>query len=286
MRKTILSCLLALGLAIALSLSAFALTDRVVDEAGLMSESELASLREKADVLSEASGIDVTILTVQTTGGKVPQDYADDYYDEAGFGEDGVLFLWPVEERELTISTKGRGIEVFTDYGIEEIFDRVTPSFLEDDYAGGFDIYLDKAADFIEQADAGDPYDTWVPDPEPNPIVDPPAPQKKSVFSPRWLVISLVLGFLLGGIPLAKHKKAVQNVAMKTDASDYTRPGSFVLTNSNDVFMYQNVTRSLRVRDTGSSGGNSGGHSSGHSGGSSTHVSSSGSVHGGGSRKI
>ncbi|MBR5743477.1 MAG: TPM domain-containing protein, partial [Clostridia bacterium] len=274
MKKRVLPCLLALGLAIALSLSAFALTDRVVDEAGLMTESELASLREKADALSEASGLDVTILTVRTTGGKIPQDYADDYYDEAGFGEDGVLFLWPVEERELTISTKGRGVEIFTDYGIEEIFDEVTPSFLDEDYAGGFDIYLDKAADFIEQADAGDPYDTWVPDPEPNPIVDPPAPQKKSVFSPCWLVISLVLGFLLGGIPLAGHKKAIQNVAMKTDASDSTRPGSFVLTNSNDVFMYQNVTRTPRASDSGSSsGGHTGGHSGGHSGGSSTHVS-------------
>ena len=286
--KRFLSFLLALLLTALLACGVLAAPNRVLDGAMLMSEEEVAALRAKADALSESSGLDVAILTVDTTGGEDPNDFADDYYDESGYRDDGVLFLWPVEERELTISTKGRGIEIFSDYGIERIFDEVAPSFVAGNFAEGFDIYLDMAADYIAEAEKGDPVDTYYPDTEEDPIYNPPVTEKKAPgFSLCWLVVSLVLGFLLGGIPLAKHKKAVQNVELKTNASDYTRPDSFDLVRSTDVFMYQNVTRTPRASSSNSSsGGRSSGGGGVHRGGSSTHVSSSGSTHGGGSRKI
>ncbi len=290
-KKRVLSCLLALLLLSLLAAGAFAAPNRVLDGAMLMTEEEVAALRAKADSISASSGLDVVILTVDTTGGEDPQAFADDYYDESGYRDDGIVFLWPAEERELTISTKGRAIDIFTDYGIDGILDAVTPYFLNEDYAGGFGVYLDMAADYIEQAENGEPYDTYVPDPgQIDPIVNPPVPVRKPArFSFFWLVVSLLLGFLLGGVPLAKHKKAVQNVALKTNASDYTRPESFELSRANDVFLYQNVTRVPRASSSDSSSGGGSGRSGGGGvsrGGSTTHVSSSGSVHGGGSRKI
>ncbi len=291
MKKRFFAFAIALCLLFLIGAPAFAAPNRVLDGAELMSGEEVSALRAKADALSEASGLDVVILTVDTTGGIDTQSFADDYYDESGFRDDGVLFLWPVEERELTISTKGRGIEIFTDYGIDRIFDEVTPSFVAGEYAEGFELYLDMAAEYIDREASGDPVDTWIEedpgDGEEGSVDEPPVTERKRPgFSFFRLIVSLLIGFLLGGIPLAKHKKAVQNVAMKTNASDYTRPESFDLARSTDVFLYQNVTRTPRSTESNSSGGHSGGAGRSSPGGSSTHVSSSGATHGGGSRKI
>ena len=57
-----------------------------------------------------------------------------------------------------------------------------------------------------------------------------------------------------------------------TDSYDYVRQGSMKLTNQRDLFLYRDVHRTERPKET----------SSGDSGGSSTHTSSSGSTHGGG----
>ena len=290
MKKRILSLLLAALFVCLPAAGAFAAPNRVLDGAMLMTEEEIAALRARADAISAASGLDVTILTVDTTGGEDTNEFADDYYDESGYRDDGILFLWPAEERELTISTEGGGIEIFTDYGIERIFDAVTPYFQAGDYAGGFGVYLDMAEEYIGKADEGDPVDTYVPTTDSyDPIVDPPVVTKKAPgFSLCWLVVSLVLGFVLGGLPLMKDKKAVQNVALKTNASDYTRPDSFEVSRANDVFLYQNVTRTPRASSSNSSSGGSGRSGGGgvSRGGSTTHRSSSGAVHGGGSRKI
>ena len=84
-------------------------TNRVIDDANIISESEEAELNDKIKDI-QSDNFDVVILTVNSLGSKSEQEYADDYYDYNGYGFDdehsGVLFLISMGERKYHISTK------------------------------------------------------------------------------------------------------------------------------------------------------------------------------------
>ncbi|MEE0524952.1 MAG: TPM domain-containing protein, partial [Faecalibacterium prausnitzii] len=67
-------------------------------------------------------------------------------------------------------------------------------------------------------------------------------------------------------------KSRLKSVAPQRDATSYVRQGSMKLTNQRDLYLYREIHRTERPKET----------DSGSSGGSSTHTSSSGSTHGGG----
>ena len=85
------------------------------------------------------------------------------------------------------------------------------------------------------------------------------------------LVFSLIIGLIVAFIATGVMKGKLKTVRRKASASDYLKPGSLQLNGQSDVFLYSNVVRTAKPKDTGSSGG-----------GSSTHTSSSGRTHGGG----
>ena len=67
-------------------------------------------------------------------------------------------------------------------------------------------------------------------------------------------------------------KSQLRSVAFQENAASYVREGSMNLTNSRELFLYRDVNRTERPKESSSS----------DSGGSSTHTSSSGTTHGGG----
>ena len=91
-----------------------------------------------------------------------------------------------------------------------------------------------------------------------------------------WLPVSLVLGFLIALIVVACMKAKLKTVRPATRAADYVRRDSLSLSDSRDLFLYSNVTKTRIQQESSSSGG----------GGSSVHTSSSGSSHGGGGGKF
>lgn len=76
-------------------------------------------------------------------------------------------------------------------------------------------------------------------------------------------------GLLGGFIATGNMKGKLKSVASQDKAANYIKNGSLKVTQSKDVFLYVHVDRKKRVQQTRNSG-------------SSTHVSSSGKVHGGG----
>ena len=71
-----------------------------------------------------------------------------------------------------------------------------------------------------------------------------------------------------------EKEKNLKNVKFKKDATDYTAPGSLDISYRADNFLSRTVDRQAKPKDSGGSGG------------SSTHVSSSGTTHGGSSGKF
>lgn len=256
--KKMISLLAAVLLLVSFILPVSAASPRLADDAGLLSDAECAAIEKRLDTLSTQYGLDVVIVTVQSTGGRTPMEYADDYFDYHDYAPDGVLLLVSMEESDWWISTTGFGIAAFTDAGIEYIGDRIVPSLSDGDYADAFHAFADLCDQFLTQAKSGDPFDTHNLPKEP--------------FKPvRNAVIALVIGLAAAFFATGSMKKKLKSVVQKAQANDYVTPGSLQITKSRDFHLYTHLDRVEKPRS---------------SSGSSTHTSSSGTTHGGGGGKF
>lgn len=243
---------------------------RIADWAELLSESEEAELSDRLDEISERQKLDIVIVTLESLEGADIVAYADDFFDYNGYGfgekKDGVIFLMSMEERDWCISTSGYGITAFTDAGQEYLSEKMVPYLSDGAYAEAFQIFAGQCDDYITQARAGTPYDVD------NIPVEP--------FSPLGaLLIAVVAGFVVSLIATGIMRLSLHSVFSQTAADSYMKKDSLRLTKNYDLFLYKNVTRTERPKETSTS-------TSGSSGGSTTHISSSGNTHGGSKGKF
>lgn len=236
---------------------------RLMDMASLLSDADVDSLTAKLDELSLRQKMDVVIATTNTLEGKSVVEYADDLYDYCSFGyganRDGLLLVISMEDNDWYISTCGYGITAFTDAGIEYIGEQIVPYLSDKDFAGAFAAYITLCDEFITQARTGKPYDIGS------------LPRKP--LSPVWILVCLIIGLMLSFVTVGKMKAKLTTVRAQAAANSYMKNGSMNITDSREMFLYKNVTRTKRSSE--SSGG-----------GSSTHTSSSGTSHGGGGGKF
>lgn len=274
--KKILSYLLCLLLVFSLSGAAGAdVLPWVIDEAGLLTESQRQALEEKANSYYRDCEMDVVILTVESTNGQSVISYADDYYDSHayGYGDDnsGILLLLVMDTREWYFSTCGKGIFVFTDYGLEEIGQAMIPDLSAGDYYAAFDTFLDLVPQYYEAYSSGQPIDGYAPPDDYYPeggediVYDEKNPEPN-------LLVSLVIGLAVAGVAVLMMRSSMKTTKKQHDASDYLMQGSYHLNTQRDLFLYRRVTKTAKPQNNGGSG---------RGGGSSVHRSSSGRSHGG-----
>jgi len=230
----------------------------VVDEAGLLSSQEAASLEKDLAAISSRQGVDIVVVTTDSTGSKSPMEYADDFFDYGGYGSDGILLLVSMEDSDWWVSTTGYGITAVTDAGLSYMSDRFVPYLSDGDYAGSFECFASLCDEFITQAKSGDPYDSHN------------LPKDPFRFG-RNIVFALVIGLVAALIATGKMKNQLKSVVQQAKADDYVTAGSLQITNSRDFHLYTHLDR---VEKASSSSG------------SSTHTSSSGRTHGGGGGKF
>ena len=256
--KKLIGILLALCLLMAVCFTAQAASPLLTDEAGLLSSSEAAALEQKLTQISTRQGMDIVIVTVESTDGEDPEAFADDWFDYSDYRADGILLLVCMEEGQWHISTAGYGITAITDAGLEYIGNCFVPELSEGNFTKAFDIFARLCDEFITQAKTGDPYDSHNLPKEPFNVV-------LSVFIAIFAAI--IVASVGGGI----LKGQLKSVRAKTEAADYMKPGSLQLTEARDFFLYRHIDRREKPKNNG---------------GSSTHTSSSGNTHGGSSRSF
>lgn len=243
----------------------------VFDDAGLFNLDQIQQLDLDANSLSEEYGLDIVIVTTDNTGGKSSREYADDFYDNGGFGTgyglDGILFLIDTDNREAYISTSGDGIRYLTDERIERVLDNVFDSGLSNgDYYGAALGFLKGTRTYLERGIPSDQYN------EPEPI-----PKKRITL--RKTIFSIIAGIVTSSIFFITTKTSYK---MKKSPSYFAyKNNSIVNFHTNDNRLVNTfVTHRIIPKPTNNSNSGS------SSGRSSTHTSSSGKTHGGGGRKF
>ncbi len=241
----------------------------VNDFADLLSDNEEAKLNRKLQWIRDKYGFDAVIVTTNSLNGMSAGDYADDFYDYSQYGKDGLLFLLDMGNREWYVSTKGKGTDYFTDYGIDQIADEMMDDLGYGRYYDAFVTYADRVEDFIVSGNEGD-------------IVDVGNEgSRKAVFGPLNVVISAIVGALSSLVSCLTMKGKMRSVSRQYFARNYIVGNSFRLNGASDMLVNRHVSRTHRPRNVNTypSGGTS--HHSSGGGGSHVHTSSSGSSHGG-----
>lgn len=218
--KRWLCLLFTLLLISALCVPVFAADSAVVDHAGLLDEDEINDLEETLEEVSEKYDIDIVVLTVESLEGKTAQRYAIDYYDDR-YGDDGVLLLVAMEDRQWHFITAGKCKTRIPD-GTFEDSDFV--GMLSDgDYYGAF-------TEFARTCD-----------------------RKMASYKVFAVLICFGVGTVVGLVAVLIMKSKLKTVRPQAGADQYVGADSLQLTHRSDIFLYQTVTR--RPRPQQSSGG-------------------------------
>jgi len=242
----------------------------VVDQAGLFTVAEASDLAGQAQQIGDAYGLELVIVTTDDAGGKSARDYADDFYDQNGYGvgsdKSGILFLLDLDNREAYISTAGDGIRYLTDQRIEDVLDAVFASGLtEGDYVAASRAFLTTTANFLAQGIPSDQY-----------TVEEQGPN--TLTAPEGLAGLAVSG--ISGLAFALVNKKRYKGNPRPAFFDYHRNSLVSMGVVADNLVHSRVTSRPLPRPQSTGGPGSG------SGRSTVHRSGGGSFHGGGGRKF
>ena len=237
---------------------------RLTDAAELLSESEQAELISTLDQISEKHQVDVVVVTIDSLGGMTPAECAEYFYDNFGYGfgndKSGILLLISMEERDWYITSVGFGITSVNEAGREYISDNMLGYLSDGYYAEAFKEFALSCDYLISLAETGDPFDYDDFPKEPFGVL-------------KHLIISVVIGLVVAFIVTGSMKGKLKSVRHQTAANNYVKKDSMKVTESRDLFLYRQVSRTERPRDE-------------DSGSSDTHTSASGQTHSGGGGKF
>ena len=240
MKKRMLSILFVLLMSFSLSFTAFVAQDtqRLYDDADLLTRSEERKLANRLDDVSEEYEVDIIIVTVETIGHYTPNQYIEYFYDEnnCGYGEDrdGVLLLVTMEEREYRILSNGFAAKAISSDDIDDIGDTISDYLSDGEYAEAFHSFVDECEYQIDGELNGFPF----------------------AFG-KNLLISLVIGLVAALIVTSIMAGELKSVKKQLAATEYTKQGSMKVTSSSDMFLYRTVDRRKKESDSSSSSSSS-----------------------------
>lgn len=223
--------------------------DHVVDQAGLLTSGERSKLDALLDSYIEKTRMDLVVVTTDDAGGKTAEEYADDFYDENGYGigkdNSGALLLIDMDNRKIWISTTGKMIDRLTDAKIDNVIDAGYDDLVDGDYDECLTACVQKLGKYA-----------------------------RGRYIAAWeAVAALILG-LAAAFITKKTVKANYKVKKNHAIYPYREKSNFALMVNSDAFVNTFVTTRVIASSSGSGGG------------SSTHTGGSGTTHGGGGRSF
>lgn len=229
----------------------------IVDEAGYLMQSELTELSEKLDLVREKYSFEVAIFTESDMTSDTAEASADDIYDYSGYGagenDDGIMFYICSDTREYHFTTHGKGLRFFNSNGLAYLESRVLPHLREADYYEAFEAYIETAEELLKMAEDGKPYN------------------KKS-YSTKYIitviVLCLLIPLLVAFFKMKKKLKKMKTARENDYAANYIKPGSMRITTSRDLFLYSQITKTEKPKESSGAHSSSSGRTHGGRGGS------------------
>ena len=229
--KRVLILLLALVLVLAVPVSAEG--NLVYDGENLLTAAEIQQLETQYAQYPELYGFAPILVTTTSFDGMSAAEYAGHFYDTHGFPVDGMLFLVSFTEGEWYILTNGQCHEIITDATAQSMGEELADILRQGNYCEAFSQFPELASIYFEDLDF----------------------LGYLIIIAICLGIGLVIGLIVAGIMALMMK----SVGAKHSAADYVRSGSMRVTNQRDIFLYSQVTRTPKPKETSSSSGSGGG---------------------------
>lgn len=257
-----------------LCVTAFADGQRIYDNAGLFSESEISILEDSIQQAIQETNVDFAVFTTNGTDGKEIRVFTADMTEEYGVGqgENRDLIALGIDMGERATATIVHGsIEDYLPVDSTNYINDVVLDYMRaGDYYGAALAFIDTGKEGILNYDAssGDVYDYAE-----SPTYDPDigyAGHKE----PFPITISLLIGLIIGGISIAvlwmMHPRTIGKSFGTESYLNYGRDGGIYLTRQKDIFVSTHTARVAKPKDNDNNngGGSSGGSFSSSSGGS------------------
>jgi uncharacterized protein len=239
--KRLFSLMLVLVLILGVAVSASAATEQFVyDDADLLTVQEEAALSGRLSGLSNTYNAQIVVATIPSAQGNDVDLILEYLYDTAGFGYgedlDGVLLLICMDPREYRILSNGYCGTAIDSADIDAIGSVIVDDLSEGNYADAFDTFAEKCEYYLDGHLNGFPFNFGM-----------------------NLMIALLVGMLAGVITAKSLKGQLKTVHQKNEAKNYIKSGSLNLHTQNDVFLYRDIHRTAKPKETStrSSGGSS-----------------------------
>ena len=251
--------------------SASSVRGGVADMAGLLTEEEKQELVTQTAQIEEETGWNIYVVSTENAQGKTAREYADDYFDEYAPGVDGVVTLIDMDNREIAISTTGDAINYLNDVRIDTILDNAYSDVSDGDYAACYTTMLEGVAWAYQK---GIPSDAHTYNEETGEVVYHRSIKVEEIIGA--VVIAAIVWFAVYFGIAGKYRFKHSGYTY-----DFHSFGNVSLTNTEDRYVNQIVTHRRIPKPQNNSG-----NGPGSSGRSTVHTGSSGTMHGGGSRKF
>ena len=220
-----------------LALPVSAKTAEVLDVAALLSPDEETDLAQRLATFESSYGLTVVLLTVPDLMGQPIVEFADNYYDNNRYSEDGLLFLLDMGSRQWYISTSGRAIELLSDVDLMDIEDAVIPYFSEGRFYDGFSRFLDILPGYLSMEE-----------------------ESGGIFG-----TAILTGAVIAVIVLLILRGSMNTKRSQSSAASYEVEGSYNLRRHQDLFLYSKVSKREKPKQNTGSGSSTHRSSSGRS---------------------
>ncbi len=247
MTKKIFATLVAVIICLSAVISASAyMREHVIDYADKLASSEIEELNMFAGKLESTYGITVLFCITEGTGDVTADEFSSGTYGDYTDNENGIIIVHDDWNKTYFTFVSGNADEYFSDAAIDSMIDVYA---LNESYYGGIYACYELAEEYLENGYSGG----YVYDGEPlNTDTDTiGASEEKDGVSIIWLPVSLFTGLLVGFLIVNIIASKNKSVRMQENATVYTRPNSMVITGSADNFLYKNLDRTEKPKQTG-----------------------------------
>lgn len=247
MTKKIFSIIIAALICVSFVFSASAHTQQyVIDYVDKLSSSEIEELNLFAEKLESAYGVAVLFCITEGTGDVTADEFTAETYNDYTDNENGIIIVHDDWNKTYSTFVSGDAEEILTDASVDSMIDAYDSN---DSYYGGIYACYELAEEYLENGYSGG----YVYDGEPvyaGESTESETEKEKDGVSIIWLPVSLLIGLLVGFLIINGIASKNKSVKMQENATVYTRPGSMIITGSADNFLYNNVERREKPKQT------------------------------------